>query len=75
MLRNFPNCIIFDNWVFENFILVNEPFSKALLVLKTCALINKNLWGKLVSSIIHQPQLMKGLKLSECNFVFLTLTL
>ena len=27
---NACNCIIFDSGVFENFILVNEPFAKAL---------------------------------------------
>ena len=44
-----PNCIILDNWVFQNFILANEPFAKALRLLGTCVLVNNNLCEKLVT--------------------------
>ena len=33
------------------FILADEPFAKALRISETCALVNSNLRGKLVSSI------------------------
>ena len=47
LLRN-PNCIIFDNWVFDNLISADELFAKDLQRLDTCLSVN-NLWGKLVS--------------------------
>ena len=42
---------IWDKWVFENFILADEPFAKALQLFKTCSSVNDNLCGKLVSSL------------------------
>ena len=47
--RNPPDCIILDNWAFDNLISVDERFAKALRRLKTCLLVNNNLWGNLVS--------------------------
>ena len=47
--RNPPNCIILDNWVFDNLISVDDLLAKALLRFETCLLVNNNLWGKLVS--------------------------
>ena len=32
---NHPNCTILDSWVFEKFILADEPFTKTLRNLKT----------------------------------------
>ena len=43
--------IILKNWVFENFILVHEPFAKALRISETCVLVNNNFCGKLVFSL------------------------
>ena len=43
-----PDFIILDNWVFENFILADEPFAKALQIFETCVSVNNNLCGKLV---------------------------
>ena len=37
--------------VFDNFILVDEPFAIALQSLKTCVLINNNLCGKSALSL------------------------
>ena len=34
--RNFPNCTILNNYVFENFILAYETFAKALQIFETC---------------------------------------
>ena len=48
--RNPPDCIILDNWVFDNLISVDKWFAKALRRFATCLLVNSNLWGKLVSS-------------------------
>ena len=44
-----PDCIILDNWVFENFILADEPFVKVLKIVETCVSVNNNLSEKLVS--------------------------
>ena len=40
-----------DNWVFESFILADEPFAKTLRIFETCVLVNNNLCGKLVLSL------------------------
>ena len=49
--KNPPDCPILTNWVFDNFILADEPFAKALRSLETCASVNNNLCGKLFSSL------------------------
>ena len=41
---NPPNYIILENWIFENFFLAGDPFTKALQSLLTCVLVNNNLW-------------------------------
>ena len=46
-----PNCPILCNWVFDDFILAEQLFAKALRSLETCVLVNNNLWGKLLSSL------------------------
>ena len=50
--RNLPknptDWLILDNWVFDEFILAEEPFAKALPILETCVLVNYNLCRKLV---------------------------
>ena len=47
--RNPPDCIIFDNWLFDNLISVDEWFVKALQIFATYLLVNNYWWGKLVS--------------------------
>ena len=49
LLRNPPDCIIFDNWVFVNLISSDKLFAKDLQRFKTSLSVNDNLWGKLVS--------------------------
>ena len=44
------NCTISDNWVFDNFTLADELFSKTLRSLETCVLVNNNLCGSLFLS-------------------------
>ena len=39
------------NWIFENFILVDEAFAKNLRILEAYVLVNNNLCGKLFSSL------------------------
>ena len=34
-LKNPPDCIILDNWVFEKYLLADEPFEKALRIFET----------------------------------------
>ena len=47
--KNPPDCPISCNWVFDNFILAEELFAKALWSLETFVLINNSLCGKLFS--------------------------
>ena len=49
LLRNPPDCIIFDKWVLDNLISVDELFVKDLRRFETCLLVSNNSWGKLVS--------------------------
>ena len=49
--RHSPYCFIFHIWVFDNFILADNLFAKALWRFTTCLLVNNNLCGKLVSSL------------------------
>ena len=46
-----PDYLILCYWVFDNFILADEPFAKALPTLETCVLVNKNLCRKLFPSL------------------------
>ena len=50
LTRNPIDCIILDNWVFDNLISVDDLLAKALRRFSTGLLINNNLWEKLVSS-------------------------
>ena len=45
-----PDRTVLYNWVFDSFVLVNEPFAKTFWSLETCVLVNNNLYGKLFSS-------------------------
>ena len=51
LTENPPDCPMFCSWVFDNFILADELFAKALWGLKTCVLLNNNLCGRLFSSL------------------------
>ena len=48
LLRNSPDYYILCNKVFDNFILAEKPFAKALRSLEACVLVNNNLCVKLV---------------------------
>ena len=45
------DCIIWDSWIFDHFILADELFVKLLRILETCVSVNDNLCGKLVSPL------------------------
>ena len=49
--RNPPTCIISDGWVFDNFLLADEVFAKALSSLETSVSVNYSLCIHLVSSL------------------------
>ena len=40
--RNPPDCAIFDNWVFDNFLLADEPFAKTWQSFVTSVLVKIN---------------------------------
>ena len=50
-LRSPTNSTVLDSWVFEDFILADRTFAKALQNVETCVLVNNNLYEKLVSSL------------------------
>ena len=83
--KNPPDCPILCNWVFDNFILFEELFLKALWSLETCVLVHNNLWGKLFLSleapttfdeifkVTSVPIFIRNLNLLSCeldNFTF-----
>ena len=49
--RNLPDCIILDDWVFDNLTSVDGLFAKALRRLATCLLVSNNSCAKLISSL------------------------
>ena len=63
-----PNCFILCNWVFDNFILVDEPFAKALRSLETCVLVNNNVCEKLISSLESSTTFDESFKVASVPF-------
>ena len=65
--RNPHDCIIIENCVFDNLILVDELFAKALRRIETCVLVSNNLRRKLfsLSPIIFDD----NLKTNSVSFV------
>ena len=64
--RNPLDCFILRNWVFDNFILADEPFAKALRRFETCLLVNNNLWEELFLS----PATFEIFKVTSVPFFF-----
>ena len=46
--KNPPDCIIFDNWVFENLMSTDKLLANALRMLETCLFVSNNSCGKFV---------------------------
>ena len=59
------------NRVYNNFILANEPFAKALRRLETCVLVNNNLCGKLLSSLKPSATFNESFKVTAAPFFVL----
>ena len=53
-IKSQVNFTILDNWVFEDFILVVEPFSKALRIFEIYVSVNNDLCKKL-ASLLESP--------------------
>ena len=70
LTKHYPDYPILSKWVFDNFILADELFTKALRKFKTCALVNNNLCGKLVSLLESPTNLMKDLRYFSTIFYF-----
>ena len=53
---------------FENFILADEPFGKALRMFETCVSVNNDLCGKLISSFEFPIKFDKRCKITSVPF-------
>ena len=70
-----PDRIILDNWIFENFILADDPFVKVLLIFKTCVLVKDNLCGELVSLLEFSIKFDERVKVTSVPFFITDLNL
>ena len=70
---NHPDCIILDNCVYEDFILADEPFTKALRISQTCVIVNNNLHEKLVSSLEFPITFNERFKVTSVAFFIVDL--
>ena len=61
------SCTILCNWVFDNFILVEELFAKA------CVLVNNNLFRKLFLSLESPIIFNESLNVTSVLYLFLIL--
>ena len=68
LLRNPPDCPILCNWVFDNFILAEVLFVKALQSFETCVLVNNNLCRKLFSSLESPTTFDESFKVTSVPF-------
>ena len=66
--KNPPDCIIFDNRVFENLMSTDELLANALQILETCLSVKNNSCGKLVLS--SESPIMLGDNLITTSFSF-----
>ena len=60
--------LILWNWVFSNFTLAGEVFSKALRSVKTCVLVNKNVSAKFYSPLKSSKIFDKCIKATSVPF-------
>ena len=68
LLRNPPNLPILCDSVFDNFILAEELFAKALRSFETYVLANSNLSGKLFSSLESPTTFNECFKVTSVPF-------
>ena len=69
--RTTPYCTTLDKWVFENVILADELFVKALGIFETCVLVNNNLCRKLISPFWFPIKFDERFKVTSVPFVLL----
>ena len=63
-----PDCSILDNWVFDNFILTDKQFEKALRRLESCLLLTNNFYGKLFSLLELSVTFDEKFKVTSVSF-------
>ena len=63
----------FRKWHFNNYILADELFTKALRSLKSCLSVNKNLCWKLVLSLESPVTFDERFKVTLAQYLFLIL--
>ena len=66
--RNSPDCIIFYKGVFEDLILADELFEKALRILEICLSVNNNSCEKLALSLDSPIMLGDNLNTTSISF-------
>ena len=66
--KNPPGWTILWNWVFDNFILADEPLSKALRSFETYVLVNNSLCGELSSSFESPETFDESFKITSVLF-------
>ena len=66
--KNSPNYPILCNWVFDNSILTEELFAKALKSFETCELVNNNLCEWLFSSLESTATFDEHFKVTSVPF-------
>ena len=64
--KNPPDCTILCNWVFDNFILADEPFSESLRSFETCTLVHNSWSGKLFS-LLESQSTIPNFNLLSCQ--------
>ena len=70
LLRNSPNCAISGNWVFQDFILADEPLAKALRIFEACVLVKNNLFAKLVSWLESTTAFDESFRVTWVSFFY-----
>ena len=73
--RNRPDCPILCNWVFDNFVLADKPFAKALRSFETCVFANRNLCQQLFSSLESPTTFDESFKVTLVMFFIPDFTL
>ena len=66
--KNPPDCPILCSWIFDDFILSEELFAKALGSLKTCVLVNNNLCGKWILSLKSSTTFDESFRVTSLPF-------
>ena len=75
LLENPPDCPILWNCIFDDFILTDEKFAKALWNLETCVLVNNNLCRKLFPSLESPTAFDEVFKVTSVPFFIPDFTL